>query len=225
MIGNKFTRFDHIEPSACVRIYCCYRADVFNSACSYCIRIFSSKGEVIEQNNPSPQRVLDIQTNYLMVSSLEGVIRHGTGRRAKAIKHPVAGKTGTTNKYIDAWFIGFNPELVVGVWVGFDEYRSLGEKETGSKAACPIWVEFMSEALQGQPKIHFPVPQGLTCVKIDTKTGLLATENCENVIFEVFREGTEPQEMCNCRQLKPDRFFDIDLEAQKAQIQNRQDNP
>ncbi len=178
-------------------------------------KVLDDQGTIIEKNIPSPQQVLDIQTNYLMTSLLEGVIQHGTGWRAKALKRPLAGKTGTTNKYIDTWFIGFSPELVVGVWVGFDEYRSLGENETGSRAACPIWVKFMDEALKGSPAINFAVPGGITYVTIDQDTGLIATENCENVILEVFREGTEPKEKCNCRQLKADRFFDIDFQSQK----------
>ncbi|HBH62059.1 MAG TPA: hypothetical protein DDX85_10055, partial [Nitrospiraceae bacterium] len=123
----------------------------------------------------------------------------GTGRRARALNRPAAGKTGTTNEYKDAWFIGYTPELVAGVWVGFDDVRTLGERETGSRAAAPIWVSFMNQALAeispyesgDVEKRSFPMPDGIVTAVIDPLTGLLATNNTEKMV-EFFKEGTVP---------------------------------
>jgi len=186
--------------------------------------VLNEKGDVLEKHDPAPRRVLDAQTNYLITSLLLGVIQHGTGWRAKRLGRPLAGKTGTTNDYVDAWFIGFSPDLVVGVWVGFDEYKSLGGQETGGKAACPIWVEFMARALADKPISDFPFPDGITLKCIDADTGLLATGDCERVITEAFLEGTEPTEECHAHQLATDRFLSVDSQApQKKSLS--QDSP
>ncbi|MGA1874539.1 MAG: penicillin-binding protein 1A [bacterium] len=181
--------------------------------------ILDDEGEVVEKSSPSPQRVLDVQVNYLITSLLEGAVQHGTGWRAKSLGYPVAGKTGTTNDCIDAWFIGFSPDLVVGVWVGFDEYKSLGKRETGARVACPIWVKFMAEALRDKPIKHFPVPQGIVFVSIDADTGLQATQNCKEIILEAFRKGTEPNRLCDCREVDTNRFLSIDSQNWNNQIQ------
>ena len=180
-------------------------------------RILNNKGGMVQKNEPSPRIVLDKKVNYLITSLMEGVVQHGTGWRAKSLRRPVAGKTGTSNECNDAWFIGFSPDLVVGVWVGFDEYRSLGKKETGAKAACPVWVKFMSAALEDRPVKNFPIPTGINFMSIDADTGLQATPDCENIIVEAFREGTEPEKLCNCQNLGTDRFLSIDFQAQKTQ--------
>jgi penicillin-binding protein 1A len=133
------------------------------------------------------------QTAYLMSSLLQGVVRHGTGWRAKSLKRPVGGKTGTTNDLYDAWFIGFTPDLVAGTWVGFDQEAPLGKHETGSRAASPIFVNFMKEVYNDRPVDAFPTPEGIVFAKIDALTGLLATpDQKENVIYEAFREGSAP---------------------------------
>ena len=93
-----------------------------------------------------------------MTNLLQDVIKNGTGWRAKALGRPCAGKTGTTNEYTDAWFVGYSPDLITGVWVGFDEKKSLGKFETGSRAACPIWVSYMKKVLDGKPGKDFPIP-------------------------------------------------------------------
>ena len=108
---------------------------------------------------------------------------------------PCAGKTGTTNEFIDAWFVGYTPGLVAGVWTGFDHERSLGDNETGSRAASPIWLAFMTEALEGAPVEDFQVPSGIVFAKIDKETGLLAGPDSGETIFECFREGTAPTEI------------------------------
>jgi len=160
--------------------------------------IMDSDGNVIESNKPKGRRVISAQTAFLATSMLEEVVNHGTGWRAKALGRPVAGKTGTTNEYRDAWFIGYTPELAAGVWVGFDDMRSLGKDETGSRAAAPIWVSFMKEAIKeiapfGEEPRPFPVPDGIVTAVIDPLTGLLATENSGKMV-EFFKEGTVPAE-------------------------------
>jgi penicillin-binding protein 1A len=164
--------------------------------------IIDSNGNILENNEPRGRKVISPQTAFLITSMLEDVVKYGTGWRARALKRPVAGKTGTTNDYRDAWFVGYTPELAAGVWVGFDDHRQLGEKETGSKAAAPIWVSFMKEALaiispfgkdgKGVAK-PFPIPEGIIAAVIDPLTGLLATDESEKMI-EYFKEGTAPVE-------------------------------
>jgi penicillin-binding protein 1A len=144
---------------------------------------------------PDSRPVISPQTAYLMTSMLEDVVKRGTGRRAaRALKRPLAGKTGTTNDYIDAWFMGFAPQLVTGVWVGFDELKALGRHETGARAACPIWIDFMRAALAELPPENFAVPEGVVFANIDEKTGLLAGADSEKTFFECFKEGTAPTE-------------------------------
>ena len=138
------------------------------------------------------EQVLDPVTAYQVVHMLEGVVERGTGRRALAIGKPVAGKTGTTNDYIDAWFMGFSPDLVVGVWVGFDEPRTLGRGEAGGSAALPVFTEFMMTALADEPAVPFRIPPGVRLVEIDARTGELPGPATDVVIREAFRPGTEP---------------------------------
>ncbi len=122
-------------------------------------------------HQPQPGRAIDEGTAYVMTSMLQTVVEEGTGQRVKALNRVAAGKTGTTNEYLDAWFMGFMPQLVTGVWVGMDEEKPIGPKETGSKAAAPIWLSFMEEAVRGMPREIFPVPTGVTFVKVDAESG------------------------------------------------------
>ena len=138
------------------------------------------------------KQVLDPMTAYQMTSMLEGVVQRGTGTAAKVIGKPIAGKTGTTNEYHDAWFMGFSPDLVVGVYVGFDNPRSLGSGETGGTLAAPIFTEFMQMALADKPPIPFRVPPGLNFIPIDRRTGLRAQRGDPDVILEAFKPGTAP---------------------------------
>ncbi len=138
------------------------------------------------------ERVVDAGTAFQMVSMLEGVVQRGTGVRIRAVGKPLAGKTGTTNESRDAWFIGFSPDLAVGVFTGFDEPRPLGKRETGSSVAVPIFRDFMQIALADQPAIPFRVPRGIRLVRIDAVTGRRATPGQSKVILEAFKPGTEP---------------------------------
>jgi len=121
------------------------------------------------------------------------VIQEGTGWRIKALKRPAAGKTGTTNNLWDAWFMGYTPDLVTGVWVGYDNRKAMGKGETGSRAASPIWLSFMSNVLKERPVVDFQVPEGVVFAKIDSKTGLLASSYSKKTVFQAFIEGTEPK--------------------------------
>jgi penicillin-binding protein 1A len=132
-------------------------------------------------------RVITAQNAYLMTSMMRDVIRRGTGRRARVLRrHDLAGKTGTTNDQRDAWFAGFNPDVVTVSWVGFDDTHSLGNAETGARAALPMWIDFMRAALQGLPDHSFEQPPGLVTVRIDPNTGLLADSKDRKAIFETF---------------------------------------
>ena len=140
------------------------------------------------------KQMIDPRTAYQMVSILEGVVQRGTAVRIKSLNRPLAGKTGTTNRSNDAWFIGFSPDLVVGVYTGFDAPRSLGKRETGSSVAVPIFKDFMEEALADKPAIPFRVPHGIRNVLINADTGVRAKPGDENVIWESFITGTEPND-------------------------------
>ncbi len=134
---------------------------------------------------------------YQVTNMLKGVVKRGTGWRAREVGHEVGAKTGTTNDFIDAWFMGFSNDLTVGVWVGFDNPENMGKNETGSKAAGPIWVDFMKNALKGKPSAPFEIPEGITFVRIDGDTGTLPTNKTKRTIIESFQTGTEPTNQQN----------------------------
>ena len=160
---------------------------------SFAYRVTDSDGNPLEFGHTRPhfEPVMSPATAYVVTSMLESVVKHGTGRKAAELGRPVAGKTGTTNDTHDAWFIGFTPDLLAGVWVGFDSERSLGAHETGGHAAAPIWTEFMKEALGDRPVVDFPVPEGVTFAQIDPASGLRAVPGGESEL-EVFLTGSEP---------------------------------
>ena len=137
---------------------------------------------------------LDPVSAYLMTDLLRAVVQEGTGWRVRALKRPMAGKTGTTNDLHDAWFLGYSPHTVAGVWVGFDAARSLGKNETGSRTASPIFVDFMRAALAEEPREEFRIPDGVEFARIDKKTGLRAPPGAESAVFQPFRAGTAPLE-------------------------------
>ena len=138
------------------------------------------------------EQVVDSRIAYQIVSMLEGVVDHGTGRRIGTLGIPLAGKTGTTNDWVDAWFVGFSPDLVVGVFTGFDRPRSLGTNEEGSVIAAPIFRAFMANALKDNPIIPFRIPSGIKLVRVNAETGLPAGADTSNAFFEAFIPGTEP---------------------------------
>ena len=137
-------------------------------------------------------QVADPRSAYQIVSMLQGVVERGTGRRIRAVGKPLAGKTGTTNDNLDTWFVGFAPDLTVGVYIGFDKPRSLGRRETGSSVAAPVFRDFMAQALANAPAIPFRIPPGIRLVRVNPRTGLLARPGERGVILEAFKPGTEP---------------------------------
>ncbi|MGE5173127.1 MAG: penicillin-binding protein 1A [Betaproteobacteria bacterium] len=173
--------------------------------------IVDGKGTVLESYEPQPADAIDRTTAYLVTSLMESVIEEGTGKGAKVLGRPVAGKTGTTNNYVDAWFMGYTPSIVTGVWVGYDNAKaSLGDKETGARAALPIWISVMAKALADKPAADFAPTDDVVFMKIDPETGLLAREGQADAINEVFRRGTEPTQFADKNEQKTDKFYLFD---------------
>ena len=171
-------------------------------------RIEDKDGNILEETRVESNEVVSPQTAYMMTHLMRGVMEQGTGAAASVLDWPLAGKTGTTDKYTDAWFIGFSSTLCAGVWVGHDKPVPLGKRQTGAAAALPIWQDFFSRVIDDvrnkaagygvvdfQPA-DFEVPPNLVFVEIDRKTGLLATPICRYPFREVFFPGTEPSRFC-----------------------------
>jgi penicillin-binding protein 1A len=143
-----------------------------------------------------PGQLITAEEAYLVTDLLRAVVvdPRGTGHRLRVLRRPVAGKTGTTNDQGDAWFLGFSPDIATGVWVGHDESRFLGWGETGSRAAAPIWIDYMRLALRDRPIRDFSVPEPIVFARIDRKTGLLADSSSSETVFQAFATGTVPTE-------------------------------
>jgi len=171
--------------------------------------VMDANGQVLEIHVPEPREVLSQESAYLITNMMEDVIQQGTAQAAKGMGRPLAGKTGTTNDFTDAWFVGGAPNLVAGVWVGFDDIRTLGDREAGSRAALPVWMSYMKVALQPLPVLAFTKPEGVVSVQIDSGTGLLAPEGTNQGTAEVFLKGTEPTQQAPARS-SPSQFFNFD---------------
>jgi penicillin-binding protein 1A len=137
-------------------------------------------------------QVLDPMTAYQITSMMEGVVKRGTARMLMSLNRPLAGKTGTTNDEKDAWFVGFTPDMVVGLYLGMDQPAPLGRGGTGSGLAVPVFKDFMTVALANTPKVDFRVPEGMTMIAINRRTGMRATPGGPDVIMEAFKPGTGP---------------------------------
>ncbi|MFI5376474.1 MAG: penicillin-binding protein 1A, partial [Candidatus Rokuibacteriota bacterium] len=161
--------------------------------------VLDSQRKLLEENTPQSKQVVSPEVAYVMTYMLRGTIERGTGVAARALGRPAAAKTGTTNDYSNAWFIGYTPQLVTGVWVGYDRPRSLGKDETGSRVAVPIWTTFMQEALAGTPPEDFPIPERVVLVPID----LNASGGCVRPVTMAFVAGTEPKETCGPARYAP----------------------
>lgn len=155
-------------------------------------KIVDRTGHVFEETQPKIEQVIDPRIAFMTSYVMQDVVESGTGQRVKKLGRPVAGKTGTTDDMRDAWFMGFTPSLVAGVWVGFDQERPLGRQEVGGRAAAPIWLYFAEKALEGTPIQVFPIPEGIVFIKVDPKTGAPAKPSNRGAIFECFLEGTTP---------------------------------
>jgi penicillin-binding protein 1A len=173
------------------------------------LSIQDNAGKVLEQAEPEALPVISKETAYLITNMMEDVIQKGTGQAAKVIGRPIAGKTGTTDEFINAWFIGGAPNLVAGIYVGFDDRRSLGETESGAHAALPIWTSFMQAVLKPLPVMAFTIPEGITFVKVDPSTGLLDGEEGQVSTIELFTKGSEPTQSTQ-RRPDPVDFYKLD---------------
>jgi penicillin-binding protein 1A len=176
-------------------------------------KIVDRTGHVFEEVQPKVEQVIDPRIAFMTSHVMQDVVESGTGQRVKRLGRPVAGKTGTTDDTRDAWFLGFTPTLVAGVWVGFDQERPLGRQEVGGRAAAPIWLYFAEKALERMPVEVFPIPEGIVFVKVDPKTGAPARFWTKGARFEAFLEGTTPE---NAETINPAtlpegvRKFDMD---------------
>jgi penicillin-binding protein 1A len=159
----------------------------------YITRITDRDGNVIEEARPTARDAIRADTAYLMASLLRGVVERGTAVKARSLKRPIAGKTGTTNDFTDAWFIGFEPALAAGVWVGYDDKRkTLGPHEEGSKAALPMWMDFWGRVMKDRPTQELPIPGNIVFVPVDGE-GHLAEPGTPGAHMEAFIAGTEPR--------------------------------
>jgi penicillin-binding protein 1A len=129
----------------------------------------------------------------IVTNMLESVIKEGTGRKARILRGPLAGKTGTTNDYKDALFVGFSPAVAAGVWVGLDLGGTMGDKETGARAALPIWMDFMEAALAEEAHPYFDLPDNIVKVQLNPDTGRLASDESNSAVTALFKKGTEPK--------------------------------
>lgn len=158
-------------------------------------------GNTLEEQTVLSYRAISPETAYITVEAMKGVIQRGTGRKARALNWNLCGKTGTTDDYTDAWFVGSDPNITLGVWVGFDLKKTLGPRETGAKAALPIWIDFMKEYIKHTVKTNWKVPKKIVRVPIDKRSGLLANTQAgcrpDDIILEAFKKGTQPVEKCS----------------------------
>jgi len=184
-----------VEPTLVDRVQDRFGRTVYKHdtrACAACTLDFEDARVPPALPDDRPQ-VEDPRTAYQVTSMLEGAVQRGTGTAVRAVGVPLAGKTGTSNEARDVWFIGYSPDLVVGVFVGFDEPAPMGRAETGGRTAAPIFRDFMMKAIGNKPAIPFRVPPGISLVKVDRKTGALASGDGAGVILEAFKAGSEPR--------------------------------
>ncbi len=180
------------------------------------LKVVDNNGNVLEEATPKSEQTISPAVCYVLTSMAKSVVEEGTAMRAKALGRPVAGKTGTTNNYVDAWFIGYTPNLVTGVWVGFDQPKPLGQLETGARAALPIWLEYSIFAESFYPPVDFIIPDGVSIVSVDAKTGLLPSSYSKSTRQEVFVVGTEPKEAFDpIIHLKKEEYLKLDTDYEE----------
>ena len=162
----------------------------------YADKITDREGALLEERRPQPRDAIRADTAYVINSLLQGVILRGTGEPARSLKWPLAGKTGTVDEFTDAWFVGFDPNITVGVWIGHDEKKPLGPGEQGARAALPTWIDFMKNYIDlygdRENPPSFDAPGNIVFVPVDERTGEIANEGTAHVINEAFISGTQP---------------------------------
>jgi penicillin-binding protein 1A len=157
------------------------------------LKVSDREGNLLEENRPEPVDAIRADTAYVMTNLLRGVVQRGTGIKAAALNWPIGGKTGTTDDYTDAWFIGFDPDVTIGVWVGYDQKRTMGPAGTGSESALPIWIDIMKAWIgtrSEQPT--FEAPGNIVFVSVDKSSGNPALDGSPGAITESFIAGTQP---------------------------------
>jgi len=162
-------------------------------------KVVDREGRVLEENTAYREEVLDPRIDYMITNLLESVVNEGYGRTARymGFKEPAAGKTGTTDECTDAWFVGFTPEIAVGVWSGFDEKVTMGRRMTGARVALPTWANVMKAYYRDRKGEPFPEPSGIVRRVVCEESGLLAARDCSKIRREIFIEGSEPQRYCD----------------------------
>jgi penicillin-binding protein 1A len=157
------------------------------------LKVTDREGNVLEENRPEPKDAIRADTAFVMVNLLRGVVQRGTAAKAGSINWPIAGKTGTTDDYTDAWFIGFDPDITIGVWVGYDQKKTLGRGMEGARAALPIWIDIMKAYIYDRkdpPK--FEPPSNIVFVSVDKDSGAAVDPGAPGSINEAFIAGTQP---------------------------------
>ena len=216
-----------ITPMEMLTAYTVFASGGILSPPTYITRIRDRNGRILESIDPTdfvagmdadqrlirkpPRRVISPETAYLTNNIMESVVQHGTGRQARVLNRPSAGKTGTTNDLKDAWYVGYIPQLAAVSWIGYDQEQPLGRNETGGRAALPAWISFMQEAIKQYPVEHFPVPDTIEFHPIDRQNGLLLAQDSKEAYYEAFAPGTAPARLSTDPQLKARDFFRLDL--------------
>ena len=180
----------------------------------YITRVVDRNGNVLEDNKPRRREVLSPEIAYMATNMLQSVINEGTGQNARryGLKIECAGKTGTTDDCGNGWFIGFNPEIAVGVWTGFDEKKFMGRRKTGARVALPLWTDIMKAAYPHNQGPEFNKPADIVELMVCRESGLRATPYCDEVIREVFIRGSEPVRKCDIHSVSRYDLLNTDRE-------------
>jgi penicillin-binding protein 1A len=170
-----------VTPLELAYAFCAFANNGFRPAPRAITRVTDQRGQILAQNNPVTAPVIPATSAYQMTAMLQDVVERGTGTRAAGLRQATAGKTGTTNGFRDAWFVGYTPQLLAAVWVGFDDRRSIGPKETGGRVAAPIWKSFMEQVLSEEPAAQFPVAEGLDYAHARGTTGRSSSDSASHL--------------------------------------------
>lgn len=189
---------DEVTLNELVQAYTPLATGGMRSEARFIIRVYDHRRHAWMEYPPAVTPVLAPAAAFVTTQMMKDVMTYGTAKTLRKFsrEHPSAGKTGTTNDYRDAWFVGYTPQVITGIWVGYDKPRSAGKGFTGGTAAAPIWERFMRRAVASKPVADFPMPDGVVSVAIDPATGFLATAECPNKRYEFYIAGTEPSIFC-----------------------------
>ncbi len=204
-----------VSPMEMSSVYSSFATGGYRSEPVFFLSVTDKRGMDLDYFQPRADKEpsLDPRTAFVITNMMEGVIREGTGRKAQGLGVPAAGKTGTTNDTRDAWFIGFTPDLVAVVWIGYDEGASLGSKQTGGSVAAPIWKQFMARAIEGRERSDFPMPAGIEFARIDADTGKAVGPATKRAYTAAFLSGTAPKQEATERSPNSNTREEIDEEA------------